>query len=160
MLIVDQNDRPTVQDVLNHPWIKEREKYAPKKHLQDTVDELRRFNIKRKIKGIILAALSSIKWNNEMNNEETEDNFETTTIIDLNMLDNVTSNGIDYPIIYYKKLLSNICCIILAIATIIDSLEEMQYLIDNNNDFVEKAFEDKQLNSLLQVYDACVYLLN
>jgi calcium/calmodulin-dependent serine protein kinase len=99
MLIVDQNDRPTVQDVLNHPWIKEREKYAPKKHLQDTVDELRRFNIKRKIKGIILAALSSIKWNNDMNDEETEDNFETTTIIDLNMLDNVTSNGIDYPII-------------------------------------------------------------
>lgn len=27
----------------------------------------------------------------------------------------------------------------------------MQYLVDNNSDCVEKAFEDKQLNNLLQV---------
>ena len=33
----------------------------------------------------------------------------------------------------------------------IDSLEEMQYLVDNNSDYVEKAFEDKQLINLLQV---------
>jgi calcium/calmodulin-dependent serine protein kinase len=91
MLTVDQNERPSVEDVLNHPWIKEREKYAPRKHLQDTVDELRKFNLRRRLKGAILAALSSIKWN-LVDVEESTSSLETT-IIDLNMLDSVTSNG-------------------------------------------------------------------
>ena len=43
-------------------WISEREAYAPKAHLQETVDELRKFNARRKLKGAVLAAVSSPKW--------------------------------------------------------------------------------------------------
>ena len=66
------------------------------------MDELRRFNTKRKIKGTILASLSSFKWNcdenerDEIEEKTLQDSIETTTIIDLNMLDNVTSNGTNW----------------------------------------------------------------
>lgn len=65
MLTVDPSERITVQEALNHPWIKEREKYAPKRHLSETIDELRKYNSRRKLKGIILAALSSSKWSQD-----------------------------------------------------------------------------------------------
>ena len=94
MLTINQNERPTVHEVLNHPWIKERDKYAPKKHLQETVDELRRFNLRRKIKGSILAALSSTRWITIEKEERMAATSLEPTIIDLNMLDNVASNGI------------------------------------------------------------------
>jgi hypothetical protein len=32
-------------------------RYAPKAHLQETVEELRRFNARRKLKGAVLAAV-------------------------------------------------------------------------------------------------------
>ena len=48
--------------LFNPRWISEREAYAPKAHLQETVDELRKFNARRKLKGAVLAAVSSPKW--------------------------------------------------------------------------------------------------
>jgi calcium/calmodulin-dependent serine protein kinase len=86
MLTVDPSERVTVQEALNHPWIKEREKYAPKRHLSETIDELRKYNSRRKLKGIILAALSSNKWSN--------DELMSTASID----DQLITNGICYRI--------------------------------------------------------------
>ncbi|CAF4472287.1 unnamed protein product [Rotaria magnacalcarata] len=41
---------------------KEREKFALRKHLPETVEELRKFNARRKLKGAVLAAVSSPRW--------------------------------------------------------------------------------------------------
>ena len=43
-------------------WVRERERFAPKIHLHETVDELKKFNARRKLKGAVLAAVSSPKW--------------------------------------------------------------------------------------------------
>ncbi|CAF4725225.1 unnamed protein product, partial [Rotaria magnacalcarata] len=40
----------------------EREKFALRKHLPETVEELRKFNARRKLKGAVLAAVSSPRW--------------------------------------------------------------------------------------------------
>ena len=47
MLTVDPEDRLSVDEAVAHPWIAERERCAPKQHLHDTVDELRKFNARR-----------------------------------------------------------------------------------------------------------------
>ncbi|GFV38244.1 hypothetical protein TNCV_4792301 [Trichonephila clavipes] len=52
MLALNPKDRITVDETLNHPWIKDRELCAPKMHLQETVDELSKFNARRKLKRI------------------------------------------------------------------------------------------------------------
>ena len=43
-------------------WVRDRERFAPKIHLHETVDELKQFNARRKLKGAVLAAVSSPKW--------------------------------------------------------------------------------------------------
>ncbi|XP_010780130.1 peripheral plasma membrane protein CASK-like [Notothenia coriiceps] len=48
---------------LNHPWLEERDRYAYKIHLPETVEQLRKFNGRRKLKGAVLAAVSSHKFN-------------------------------------------------------------------------------------------------
>ena len=80
MLVLDQNVRITADEALEHPWIKEREKYAPKKHLNETVDEMKKFNIKRRLKSVVLSVVSSSKWeepiiklNNLTNNDNEND---------------------------------------------------------------------------------------
>ena len=35
---------------LYYYFLKEREKYAPKKHLNETVEEMKKFNIRRRLK--------------------------------------------------------------------------------------------------------------
>ncbi len=62
MLTVDPDERITVDEALEHPWVAERERFAPKAHLHEAVEELRRFNARRKLKGAVLAAVSSPKW--------------------------------------------------------------------------------------------------
>ena len=47
MLTVDPEERLSVDEAVSHPWISEREGCAPKAHLHDTVDELRKFNSRR-----------------------------------------------------------------------------------------------------------------
>ena len=62
MLRTDPLERLSVDECLKHPWIAERERFVPKVHLVETVDELRKFNARRKLKGAVLAAVSSPKW--------------------------------------------------------------------------------------------------
>ena len=62
MLRIDPIERITVDEALRHPWISERERFASKTHLPDTVEELRKFNARRKLKGAVLAAVSSPRW--------------------------------------------------------------------------------------------------
>ncbi|CAH1781976.1 unnamed protein product [Owenia fusiformis] len=61
MLEVDPENRITVAQALQHPWIKDRS-VTPKTHMAETVEEMKKFNARRKLKGAVLAAVSSSKW--------------------------------------------------------------------------------------------------
>lgn len=50
MLQADPAKRLSVEEVLKHPWISAREKVASKVHRQHTIDELKKFNARRKLK--------------------------------------------------------------------------------------------------------------
>lgn len=54
LLNLDPSKRFTAADALKHPWIKNRERVAAKVHRQTTIDGLKRFNARRKLKGAIL----------------------------------------------------------------------------------------------------------
>ncbi|KAJ8310724.1 hypothetical protein KUTeg_012589 [Tegillarca granosa] len=98
MLEVDQEKRITVEDALSHPWIK----------------------------GAIMAAVSSSKWNTFYNDPSPPDLND----------EEVTSAG--------------------AVSQILDSLEEIQYLTDcsaQEKDLIERVFQDTKLHALLNLYD-------
>lgn len=46
--------RYTAVQLLEHPWIRQRDTHAPSEHLHATVEQLYRFNTCRKLKGVPL----------------------------------------------------------------------------------------------------------
>ncbi|XP_037925657.1 calcium/calmodulin-dependent protein kinase type II alpha chain isoform X9 [Hermetia illucens] len=57
MLTVNPYKRITAADALKHPWICQRERVASVVHRQETVDCLKKFNARRKLKGAILTTM-------------------------------------------------------------------------------------------------------
>ncbi|ELU04354.1 hypothetical protein CAPTEDRAFT_152517 [Capitella teleta] len=126
MLEQDPDRRITIKEALNHPWVRDRA-HIPKVHLHETVESIRKFNSRRKLKGAVLAAVSSSKWMTFYNDPRMQDVLAED--------DEVTS---------------------LAVSQILDSLEEIQCLTDGSEhdlDFLQNVFEDKQLHVLLDLYD-------
>ncbi|CAH0399239.1 unnamed protein product [Chilo suppressalis] len=58
MLTVDHSQRITIQDVLNHRWIRDRDKQN-RIHLAATVEELKKFNSRRRLRAATLAAAAA-----------------------------------------------------------------------------------------------------
>ncbi|XP_039273131.1 calcium/calmodulin-dependent protein kinase type II delta chain-like isoform X7 [Styela clava] len=57
LLTVNQNSRITAPEALKHPWISQRDNIASHIHRQDTVDCLKKFNARRKLKGAIITTM-------------------------------------------------------------------------------------------------------
>ncbi|XP_056265348.1 calcium/calmodulin-dependent protein kinase type II delta 2 chain isoform X2 [Pseudoliparis swirei] len=57
MLTINPNKRITATEALKHPWICQRSTVASMMHRQETVECLKKFNARRKLKGAILTTL-------------------------------------------------------------------------------------------------------
>ncbi|XP_073668136.1 peripheral plasma membrane protein CASK isoform X2 [Paramisgurnus dabryanus] len=132
MLMLDPAERITVYEALNHPWLK-RDRYAYKIHLPETVEQLRKFNARRKLKGAVLAAVSSHKFNS----------FYGDPPEDLpDFSEDPTSSGL----LAAER----------AVSQVLDSLEEIHALADCSEkdlDFLHSVFQDYHLHTLLDLYD-------
>ncbi|XP_031338136.1 peripheral plasma membrane protein CASK-like [Photinus pyralis] len=126
MLTVDPSQRITIQEVLSHRWIRERDK-GLRIHLNDTVEELKKFNARRKLKTMILSAVNSIKW-------IPCDDFNSDNFSDFE--DDEASS-----------------C---AVATIMDSLDDIYCLQESaphERAHLLALLEDRNLHSLLELFD-------
>ena len=164
MLTLDPEERITVDEALAHRWVREREYCAPKHHLQETVDELRKFNARRKLKGAVLAAVSSPKWStiNDQVNGGTGDrtsslsntNIDTdgrpssaaaaasglvTSSLDFGADDEVTSTAVGFVL----DSLDDIHCL----------LEAKNRAVEDQPDFLNPVLQDRPLHALLNLYD-------
>ncbi|XP_046674172.1 peripheral plasma membrane protein CASK isoform X8 [Homalodisca vitripennis] len=126
MLTLDPNHRITIQDVLNHKWLRDRDKGVSKIHLVDTVEEMKKLNARRRLKGAVMAAVSSPKWASDTGDPDHFSDYGE---------DEVTSA---------------------AVSMVLDSLDDIHCLQEpplDDREFLQAVLEDRQLHALLELYD-------
>ncbi|XP_018056996.1 PREDICTED: peripheral plasma membrane protein CASK isoform X2 [Atta colombica] len=124
MLTTDVNHRITIQEVLNHKWLRG----AARIHLGDTIEELKKFNARRKLKDAVKAAVSSSKWHAPYS-EANGDNFSDVG-------DDEITTG--------------------AVAEIVDCLDDIEILEESDRllrSEVLNAVDDHRIRVILELYD-------
>nr|AAO83853.1 calcium/calmodulin-dependent serine protein kinase 1 [Lymnaea stagnalis] len=124
LLEKDPEKRITVEQALEHTWIKNK-KDVPRVHLHETVDELKKFNSRRKLKGAIMAAVASPKWTSFYNDPSPPDDDDVTSAAVSQVLDSLEE----------IQLLS-------------DCAQSQHH-----TNFLEQVFQDSKLVALLNLYD-------
>ena len=171
MLTLDPEERITVDEALAHRWVREREYCAPKHHLQETVDELRKFNARRKLKGAVLAAVSSPKWSINSNDQlglrsgiNGRGGDRTSSLSNTNLNDDgrpssaaaaasgLVTSSLDFGA--DDEVTST------AVGFVLDSLDDIHCLLEVRNraiedqaEFLNPVLQDKPLHALLNLYD-------
>ncbi|KAK0157877.1 hypothetical protein PV328_011565 [Microctonus aethiopoides] len=126
MLTTEVNHRITIQEVLNHKWLRDRDKGAARVHLSETIEELKKFNARRKLKESVKAAISSPKWHSDSNSDSFSDVGD----------DDITTTE--------------------AVAEILDSLDDIEILYETGRltrSEVLAAIDDYWLRGILELYD-------
>ncbi|XP_024084789.1 peripheral plasma membrane protein CASK isoform X2 [Cimex lectularius] len=126
MLHVDPHQRITIQEVLNHKWLRDRDKAVSKIHLLDTVEEMKKLNARRRLKGAVMAAVASPKWSLDPTDPDHFSDYGD---------DDVTSA---------------------AVSMVLDSLDDIHCLQEpplDDRDFLQSVLDDRQLHALLELYD-------
>ncbi|XP_076260581.1 peripheral plasma membrane protein CASK isoform X3 [Rhynchophorus ferrugineus] len=129
MLTVDPKQRITIQEVLNHRWLRDRDKVL-RIHLNDAIEEMKKFNSRRKLKIFILNAVNSSKW---YNYDETCEDFVSDFGDDENSA--------------------------LAVSTILDTLDDIYCLQESQpqeRPHLLALLEDTDLHRILEIFDHVV----
>ncbi|RDD47412.1 Calcium/calmodulin-dependent protein kinase type II subunit delta [Trichoplax sp. H2] len=103
LLTVSQNKRITSTEALKHPFILNRDNVCAKVHRQKTIDGLRRFNARRKLKGAILTTILATRTltSGKLGNEDkkkvatvasAQESTDNVTIVD-NIKEDTKSNS-------------------------------------------------------------------
>ncbi|XP_076682379.1 peripheral plasma membrane protein CASK isoform X9 [Andrena cerasifolii] len=129
MLTTDMNHRITIQEVLNHRWLRDRDKGVARMHLAETIDELKKFNARRKLKEAVKVAVCSAKWHATYSEVNGDGFFDIGD-------DEITITG--------------------AVAEILDSLDDIQVLQESGRltrNEILSAVDDYRLRAILELYD-------
>ncbi|XP_017881326.1 peripheral plasma membrane protein CASK-like [Ceratina calcarata] len=129
MLTTDVNHRISIQEVLNHKWLRDRDKGVARIHLSETIEELKRFNARRKLKESVKTAISSVKWHIPYSEINGDGYFDIGD-------DEVVTTG--------------------AVQEILDSLDDIEVLQESGRltrSEILNAVEDYRLRALLELYD-------
>ncbi|XP_051173573.1 peripheral plasma membrane protein CASK isoform X5 [Leptopilina boulardi] len=129
MLTTDVNHRITIQEVLNHKWLRDRDKGAVRIHLAETIEELKKFNARRKLKTAVKASVSSARWHAPYSETNGDSYFEIGD-------EEVMTTG--------------------PVAEILDSLDDIEILQESGRltrSEILSTVDDYQLRAILELYD-------
>ncbi|XP_069357596.1 peripheral plasma membrane protein CASK isoform X7 [Maniola hyperantus] len=132
MLTVDHTQRINIQEVLNHRWIRDRDKQN-RVHLAGTVEELKKFNSRRRLRAATLAAASI--------DDEEEDEQPARRLV---MMEEANAAAVNLIV----ESLDDVAV-----------LQDGPGFMDP--DLFHSVLDDLQLRSLLEVYDriACTVVV-
>ncbi|XP_055686221.1 peripheral plasma membrane protein CASK isoform X2 [Lutzomyia longipalpis] len=134
MLAPHPGNRPSIAEILEHPWIRDRDKLQ-RQHLADTVEELKRFNARRKLKGAVQAVAGGIAMD-PLCGADADSMAVGTASESLNEWADEEA-GLE------------------AVQKVLDSLDDIHALQDLfvDPDVLRDILRDTRLHTLLQLYD-------
>ncbi|KAH8298707.1 hypothetical protein KR018_007898 [Drosophila ironensis] len=130
MLAANPHHRLSITEVLDHPWIRDRDKLQ-RTHLAETVEELKRYNARRKLKGAVQAIAGGTN------------------------MDPLYATDADMPIAAATEEWADEEAGIEAVQRILDCLDDIYSLQDAHvdADVLRDMLRDSRLHQFLQLFD-------